>query len=79
MPDEIKYEQDATPPQYTDNGESVIEAGTSLRVKLLGIRTDVASMWAVATIREDYLGFVAFELLQVKPKTDFGKLSRAMN
>lgn len=57
IPPEIKWDPDATPPQYTDNGDQVIEKGTSLRIKIMGLRTDVGQMWAIGSIKEDYLGF----------------------
>lgn len=52
IPSEIKYDPNATPPQYTDNGEHVIEKGTHVRVKIVGIRGEVEKMFAVATIKE---------------------------
>lgn len=35
----------------------MIEKGTHLRVKLIGTRSDVGSMFAIGTIKEDFLGF----------------------
>ncbi|KAF3481984.1 DNA-directed RNA polymerase II subunit RPB7 [Arthroderma uncinatum] len=58
IPPEIKWDPDATPPQYTDNADQVIEKGTNLRIKLIGLRNDVRNMFAIGSIREDYLGFV---------------------
>jgi hypothetical protein len=58
IPEEIKWDPNATPPQYTDNGEQVIEKGTHLRIKLIGTRSDVGGMFAIGTIKEDYLGCV---------------------
>lgn len=59
IPPDIKWDPNATPPQYTDNGDQVIEKGTQLRIKLIGTRSDVGSMFAIGSIREDFLGFVA--------------------
>ncbi|KAG8626918.1 hypothetical protein KVT40_005863 [Elsinoe batatas] len=56
IPPEIKYDGNATPPQFTDNEDQVIEKGTQIRVKIKGIRSEVGQMFAVGTIREDYLG-----------------------
>ncbi|EGD85763.1 hypothetical protein H112_06685 [Trichophyton rubrum D6] len=58
IPPEIKWDPDSTPPQYTDNADQVIETGTNLRIKLIGLRNDVRNMFAIGSIREDYLGFV---------------------
>lgn len=59
IPSDIKYDGNATPPQWTDNAEQVIERGTHIRVKIKGIRGEVGQMYAIATIKEDYLGYVA--------------------
>lgn len=56
IPPEIKYDGNATPPQFTDNGEQVIERSTQVRVKIKGIRGEVGQMYAIGTIREDFLG-----------------------
>lgn len=50
------------PPQYTDHADQVIEKGTSLRLKILGVKPDVAAINAIGTIKEDYLGWVCFAL-----------------
>ncbi|KAL9102848.1 MAG: hypothetical protein Q9163_002063 [Psora crenata] len=59
IPPGIKWDPNATPPQYTDNGDQVIEKGTQLRIKLIGTRSDVGSMFAIGSIKEDFLGIHA--------------------
>ena len=59
IPSDIKWDPNATPPQFTDNGDQVIEKGTHLRIKIMGTRSDVGSMFAIGSIKEDFLGFVA--------------------
>lgn len=56
IPSDIKWDPNATPPQYTDNGDQVIEKGTHLRIKLMGTRSDVGNMFAIGSIKEDFLG-----------------------
>lgn len=56
IPSEIRWDPNATPPQYTDNGDQVIEKGTHLRIKLIGTRSDVGSMFAIGSVKEDFLG-----------------------
>ncbi|KAL2352344.1 putative DNA-directed RNA polymerase II, partial [Cryomyces antarcticus] len=56
IPAEIVFDGNATPPQFTDNADQVIEKGTHIRVKIVGIRAEVGQMYAIATIKEDYLG-----------------------
>ncbi|KAL8669907.1 MAG: hypothetical protein Q9168_005526 [Polycauliona sp. 1 TL-2023] len=63
IPNEIKWDPNATPPQYTDNGEQTIEKGTHLRIKLIGTRSDVGSMFAIGSVKEDFLGSVAFDCM----------------
>jgi hypothetical protein len=60
IPPEIKWDADAVPPQYTDHAEQIIEKGTNLRVKLIGLRNDVRNMFAIGSIKEDYLGYDNF-------------------
>jgi len=63
IPSDIKFDGNATPPQFTDNADQVIERGTHIRVKIRGIRGEVGQMFAIATIKEDYLGYAHFALL----------------
>lgn len=58
IPSQIKYDPNATPPQFTDNEDYRIEPGTHIRVKIMGTRSEVGEMWAIGTINEDYLGYV---------------------
>jgi hypothetical protein len=60
IPSDIKFDGNATPPQFTDNADQVIERGTHIRVKIKGIRGEVGQMYAIATIKEDFLGYVHF-------------------
>lgn len=57
---EIKWDPNATPPQFTDNEEIVIEPGTHIRIKIIGLRTEVGEMWAIGSIKEDFLGYATF-------------------
>ena len=69
IPSDIKWDPNATPPQFTDNGDQVIEKGTHLRIKIMGTRSDVGSMFAIGSIKEDFLGFVACLWLYLLPLT----------
>ncbi|KAJ5591875.1 uncharacterized protein N7459_002244 [Penicillium hispanicum] len=62
IPSDIKWEPNTVPPQYTDHADQVIEKGTSLRLKILGVKPDVAAINAIGTIKEDYLGWVTFNM-----------------
>lgn len=61
IPSDIKWDPNATPPQYTDNGDQVIEKGTHLRIKLIGTRSDVNNMYAIGSVKEDFLGYVVLD------------------
>ncbi|MBE3046402.1 hypothetical protein IMZ48_28495 [Candidatus Bathyarchaeota archaeon] len=63
IPSEITWDPNATPPQFTNNEDVVIEKNTHVRVKILGIRSEVGEMWAIGSIKEDYLGYVSFAVL----------------
>ncbi|KAK4177982.1 putative DNA-directed RNA polymerase II subunit RPB7 [Triangularia setosa] len=60
IPDEITYDANATPPQYTNHSDIVIEPGTHVRIKIIGLRTGVGEMFAIGKIDGDYLGFDIF-------------------
>jgi DNA-directed RNA polymerase II subunit RPB7 len=57
IPSDIRWDPNATPPQFTNNEDTVIEPGTHVRVKIIGTRTEVGEMWAIGSIKEDYLGY----------------------
>lgn len=52
IPKEIKFDANATPAQWTDNGEQVIEKGTNVRIKIKGLRSEVDKMYAIGTMKE---------------------------
>jgi DNA-directed RNA polymerase II subunit RPB7 len=56
IPNDVKWDPNATPPQFTNNEDTVIEPQTHVRVKIIGTRTEVGEMWAIGSIKEDYLG-----------------------
>lgn len=58
IPAQVKYDPNATPPQFTDNEDYRVEPGTHIRVKIMGTRSEVGEMWAIGTINEDYLGYL---------------------
>lgn len=54
IPGEIKFDANATPPQWTDNGDQVIEKGTNIRIKIKGLRAELDKMFAIGTMKEVY-------------------------
>ena len=57
MPEEIKYDANASPPQFTNNADITIEPGTHVRVKIVGTRTEIGEIWAIGAINGDFLGY----------------------
>ncbi|KAL2259377.1 hypothetical protein VTK26DRAFT_6967 [Humicola hyalothermophila] len=56
IPPEIQYDASSTPAQFTNNADIVIEQGTHVRIKIIGMRTEVGEMWAIGSINGDFLG-----------------------
>ncbi|KAK6958095.1 hypothetical protein Daesc_000888 [Daldinia eschscholtzii] len=56
IPQEVKWDPNATPPQFTNNEDTTIEVNTQVRVKIVGTRAEVGELWAIGSIKEDYLG-----------------------
>lgn len=56
IPSEVKFDPNATPPEYTDGEETHIKVGTHVRIKIMGTRAEVGELWAIGSIKEDYLG-----------------------
>ena len=52
IPADIKYNGNTTPPQWSDNADQVIEPGSHVRVKIVGIRNDMGDMRAIGKINE---------------------------
>lgn len=60
IPSEIKWDGDATPPQYTNGADEVIEKNSTIRLKIMGLRSDIAQIYAIGSITEDYHGVSRF-------------------
>jgi DNA-directed RNA polymerase II subunit RPB7 len=52
IPTDIKFDANATPQQWTDNGDQIIEKGTNIRIKIKGLRSEVDKMFAIGTMKE---------------------------
>jgi DNA-directed RNA polymerase II subunit RPB7 len=52
IPSDIRFDANATPPQWTDNADQVIQTDTHIRIKIKGLRTEVDKMFAVGTMKE---------------------------
>lgn len=51
----MQFNPSANPPAYVSQDET-IEKGSKVRLKIVGTRTDVNEIYAIGSIKEDYLG-----------------------
>lgn len=56
IPSTLKYTMEGSTPAFTDNQDQSVERGTQVRLRIKGIRGEMGSMYAIGSIREDYLG-----------------------
>jgi DNA-directed RNA polymerase II subunit RPB7 len=47
---------------YTNSVDHTIQKGEWLRIKIVGTRVDAKEIFAIGTIKEDYLGLIEEEL-----------------
>ncbi|PRT55242.1 DNA-directed RNA polymerase II subunit rpb7 [Wickerhamiella sorbophila] len=57
IPSDMTYNPTANPPAFVSDEQS-IEKGSKIRVKIVGVRADVGKMFAIGSIKEDYLGLL---------------------
>ncbi|KAI9505812.1 DNA-directed RNA polymerase II subunit [Coemansia spiralis] len=57
IPADMKFNPHSNPPSYQSE-EQKIEVGTLVRVKISGARVDATAIFAIGTIKEDYLGVI---------------------
>ncbi|KAJ3133274.1 DNA-directed RNA polymerase II subunit [Physocladia obscura] len=60
IPGFLQFDANANPPAYAGETQDMqlikIEKGESLRIRILGTRVDATEIFAIGTIKEDYLG-----------------------
>ncbi|KAI5477931.1 DNA-directed RNA polymerase II subunit RPB7 [Pseudohyphozyma bogoriensis] len=57
IPPDFKFDPNANPPCFTSTEDTLkIEKGSKLRLKIVGTRVDATEIFAIGTIKEDYLG-----------------------
>uniref|UniRef100_A0A060TG99 DNA-directed RNA polymerase subunit n=1 Tax=Blastobotrys adeninivorans TaxID=409370 RepID=A0A060TG99_BLAAD len=57
IPSDMAFNPSANPPAYTSDDQS-IERGSRVRLRIVGVRADVGQMYAIGSIKEDYLGML---------------------
>ncbi|CED82266.1 DNA-directed RNA polymerase subunit E' [Phaffia rhodozyma] len=69
LPPNMIFDPNSNPPAYSmaktednddtdENGSIKVEKGTKLRCKLIGTRVDATEIFAIGSIKDDYLGIV---------------------
>lgn len=56
MPEDVKYQQNATIPMFTNNEDFTLEKGTQVRLRIRGLRSEVGNLYGIGTMAQDYLG-----------------------
>jgi len=59
IPPDMKFDPNASPPCFVNSEEQIsIERNAKIRLKIVGTRVDATEIFAIGTIREDYLGLI---------------------
>ena len=58
----MKFDPNANPPAYAgeseDTQDSKVEKGECVRLRIIGTRIDATEIFAIGSIKEDYLGCI---------------------
>ncbi|KAJ1920620.1 DNA-directed RNA polymerase II subunit [Mycoemilia scoparia] len=57
IPSDFEFEPNSNPPAYQSEDQK-IEKDTRVRLKIVGTRVDATELFAIGTIKEDYLGVI---------------------
>lgn len=70
IPSQLKFSMEGATPSFADNEGQTVEAGSQVRLRIKGIRSELNQMYAIGSIREDYLGYEAIYHEQIALVTD---------
>ena len=56
IPPTMKYTAEGSAPNFSDAEGQTVERGSQVRLRIKGIRGELGQMFAIGSIREDYLG-----------------------
>lgn len=57
IPTNMTFNPTANPPAFVSEDQS-IEKGSNIRLKIVGVRADVGKIFAIGSIKEDFLGLL---------------------
>ncbi|KAG5439828.1 hypothetical protein PCANB_000110 [Pneumocystis canis] len=55
IPSDLKFDPTSNPPSYASD-DQLVEKGAKVRLRIVGTRNDATEIFAIGTIKEDYLG-----------------------
>ncbi|WFD05553.1 DNA-directed RNA polymerase II subunit [Malassezia vespertilionis] len=55
LPIDYKFQPDANPPEFTSPTDKLVK-GRKVRLRIVGTRVDANEIFAIGTMKEDYLG-----------------------
>jgi len=58
IPSSLKFSMEGAAPSFEDSEGQTIAAGVQIRLRIKGIRSELNQMFAIGSIREDYLGLL---------------------
>ena len=53
----MKYNAEGSAPNFSEADGMTVERGSQVRLRIKGIRGELGQMFAIGSIREDYLGY----------------------
>jgi DNA-directed RNA polymerase II subunit RPB7 len=57
IPPSMKYNAEGSAPNFSEADGMTVERGSQVRLRIKGIRGELGQMFAIGSIREDYLGY----------------------
>jgi DNA-directed RNA polymerase II subunit RPB7 len=70
IPSSMKFSMEGATPSFEDSDGQLIAAGVHIRLRIKGIRSELNQMFAIGSIREDYLGYEPALTEQITSITD---------
>ncbi|WFD44555.1 DNA-directed RNA polymerase II subunit [Malassezia psittaci] len=55
LPIDYKFQPDANPPEFVSATDNIVK-GRKVRLRIVGTRVDANEIFAIGTMKEDYLG-----------------------
>lgn len=75
IPGEMRFDPTSNPPQFSDGQGDPITKDTVLRLKLVGIRTDIGQIHAIGSIKDVGISRSSYLQLLISSRTTLGTLT----